>query len=109
MLLTHTLTLCDIILTIISSESSFIISAKFQFSETLSNTESFNIEFFKAAIVKDSEIWFKYFKNYYMKVTQFKNYYESIILKAQQLQNTVSMLNNTIITLTEENSVFTQY
>ena len=44
-----------------------------------------------------------------MKVTQFKNYYESVILKAQQLQDTVSMLNNIIITLTEENSAFTQH
>ena len=44
-----------------------------------------------------------------MKVTQFKNYNESMILKAQQLQDTISMLNNTIITLTEENSVFTQH
>ena len=44
-----------------------------------------------------------------MKVTQFKNYYESVILEAQQLQDTVSMLNNTIITLTEENSAFTQH
>ena len=68
-----------------SSESLFTISVKFQFSETLSNTESFNTEFFKAAIVKDSETWFKYFKNYYIKVTQFKNYYKSVILKAQQL------------------------
>ena len=68
-----------------SSESSSAISAKFQFSETLSNTESFDIEFFKAAIVKDSEAWFKYFKDYHIKVTQFKNYYKSVILKAQQL------------------------
>ena len=29
-----------------------------------------------------------------MKVTQFKNYYESVVLEAQQLQDTVSMLNN---------------
>ena len=91
------------------SDSSFMISAKFQFPETLSNTESFNTEFFKAAIIKDPEAWFKYFKNYHTKVTQFKNYYESMILKAQQLQDTVSMLNNTIITLTEENSAFTQH
>ena len=32
-----------------------------------------------------------------------------MILKTQQLQDTVSMLNNTIITLTEENSAFTQH
>ena len=44
-----------------------------------------------------------------MKVTQFKNYYESVVLEAQQLQDTASMLNNTIITLTEENSAFTQH
>ena len=68
-----------------SSESPFTISAEFQFPETLSNTESFDTEFFKTAIVKDSETWFKYFKDYHMKVTQFKNYYESVILKAQQL------------------------
>ena len=92
-----------------SFKSSSTISVKFQFSETLSNTESFNTEFFKTVIVKDSETWFKYFKNYHTKVTQFKNYYESVILKAQQLQDTVSILNNTIITLTEENSVFTQH
>ena len=89
--------------------SPFTISAEFQFPETLSNTESFDTEFFKVAIVKDPEAWFQYFKNYYMKVTQFKNYYKSIILEAQQLQDTVSMLNNTIITLTEENSAFTQH
>ena len=65
-----------------SSKSSFTISAEFQFSETLSNTESFDTEFFKAVIVKDSEIWFKYFKNYHTKVTQFKNYYEFIVLEA---------------------------
>ena len=85
------------------------ISAEFQFPETLSNTESFDTEFFKAAIVKDPEVWFQYFKNYHMKVTQFKNYYESVILEAQQLQDTASMLNNIIITLTEENSAFTQH
>ena len=68
-----------------SSESPFTISAEFQFPETLSNTKSFNTEFFKTAIVKDPETWFKYFKDYHMKVTQFKNYYESVILKAQQL------------------------
>ena len=39
-----------------SSKSSFTISAEFQFSETLSNTESFDTEFFKAVIVKDSEV-----------------------------------------------------
>ena len=39
-----------------SSEFSSIISAEFQFSETLSNTESFNTEFFKTVIIKDSEI-----------------------------------------------------
>ena len=66
-----------------SFKSSSVISAEFQFLKTLSNTESFNTEFFKAVIIKDSEIWFKYFKNYHMKVTQFKNYYESMILKAQ--------------------------
>ena len=38
-----------------SSESLSAISAKFQFPETLSNTESFDTEFFKAVIVKDSE------------------------------------------------------
>ena len=92
-----------------SSESPFAISVKFQFPETLSNTESFDTEFFKTATVKDPEAQFKYFKDYYTKVTQFKNYYESVILKAQQLQDTVSMLNNTIITLTEENLVFTQH
>ena len=92
-----------------SSESPSAISAEFQFPETSSNTESFDTEFFKAAIVKDPEVWFKYFKNYHMKVTQFKNYYESVILKAQQLQDTVSILNNTIITLTKENSAFTQH
>ena len=68
-----------------SFKSSSAISAEFQFLKTLSNTESFDTEFFKAAIVKDSEIWFKYFKNYHTKVTQFKNYYESVILEAQQL------------------------
>ena len=92
-----------------SSESSFTISAEFQFPETLSNTKSFDTEFFKAVIVKDPEAQFKYFKNYHTKVTQLKNYYESVVLKAQQLQDTVSMLNNTIITLTEENSAFTQH
>ena len=92
-----------------SSKSPSVISAEFQFPETLSNTESFDTEFFKTAIVKDPEAWFKYFKDYYIKVTQFKNYNESMILKAQQLQDTISMLNNTIITLTEENSVFTQH
>ena len=51
------------------SDSLSVISAEFQFSETLSNTESFNTEFFKAAIVKDSETWFKYFKDYHTKVT----------------------------------------
>ena len=91
------------------SDSPSTISAEFQFPETLSNTESFDTEFFKAAIVKDPEAWFKYFKDYHTKVTQFKNYYESVILKDQQLQDTVSILNNTIITLTEENSAFTQY
>ena len=92
-----------------SSESPFTISAEFQFLKTLSNTESFDTESFKAAIVKDPKAWFKYFKDYYMKVTQFKNYYESVILKAQQLQDTVSMLNNIIITLIKENSAFTQH
>ena len=92
-----------------SSESSFTISAEFQFLKTLSNTESFNTKFFKAAIIKDPEVWFKYFKDYHTKVTQFKNYYESVVLEAQQLQDTASMLNNTIITLTEENSAFTQH
>ena len=38
-----------------SSKSLSAISAEFQFSETFSNTESFDTEFFKAAIVKDSE------------------------------------------------------
>ena len=52
----HTLILCDIILIIISSDSLSAISAEFQFPETLSNTESFDTEFFKAAIVKDPEI-----------------------------------------------------
>ena len=52
-----------------SFKLSSAIPAEFQFPETLSNTESFNTEFFKAATVKDSEAWFKYFKNYYMKVT----------------------------------------
>ena len=92
-----------------SSESPSAIPAEFQFPETLSNTESFDTEFFKAAIVKDPEAWFKYFKDYHMKVTQFKNYYESVVLEAQQLQDTASMLNNTITTLTEENSAFTQH
>ena len=91
------------------SDSPSAILAEFQFPETLSNTESFDTESFKAAIVKDPEAWFQYFKDYHMKVTQFKNYYESVILEAQQLQDTVSMLNNTIITLTEENSAFTQH
>ena len=51
----HTLTLCDIILTTISSDSPSVILVKFQFPETLSNTESFDTEFFKTAIVKDPE------------------------------------------------------
>ena len=38
-----------------SFKSPFTISAEFQFSETLSNTKSFDTEFFKAAIIKDSE------------------------------------------------------
>ena len=37
------------------SDSPSAISAEFQFPETLSNTESFDTEFFKAAIVKDPE------------------------------------------------------
>ena len=39
-----------------SSEFPSVISAEFQFLKTLSNTESFDTEFFKAAIVKDSEV-----------------------------------------------------
>ena len=65
-----------------SFNSPSVISAEFQFPEIFSNTESFNTEFFKTAIVKDSEVWFQYFKNYHMKVTQFKNYYKSVILEA---------------------------
>ena len=51
------------------SDSPSAISAEFQFPETLSNTESFDTESFKAAIVKDPEAWFQYFKDYHMKVT----------------------------------------
>ena len=37
------------------SDSPFAIPAEFQFPETLSNTESFDTESFKAVIIKDSE------------------------------------------------------
>ena len=39
-----------------SSESSSAISAEFQGTETLSNIENFNTEFFKTAIIKDFKI-----------------------------------------------------
>ena len=51
----HTLTLRDITLIIMPSDSSSAIPAEFQFPETLSNTKSFDTESFKAAIVKDPE------------------------------------------------------
>ena len=38
-----------------SFDSVSTFSVEFQFSETLINSEDFNTEFFKAAIVKDSE------------------------------------------------------
>ena len=54
------------------SDSPSAISAEFQFPETLSNTKSFNTEFFKAAIVKDPEVWFQYFKDWFLKLSNFK-------------------------------------
>ena len=79
-----------------------MISAEFQFPESLSNVKGLNTESFTVTVVKDSEAWFNYFNNYHTKVMQFKSYYDAVILEAQQLQN----IN---ITLTEKVSAFTQH
>ena len=68
-----------------SSESISMFSLKFQFSELLFNSDNFNTESFKAAIVKNSEAWFKYLKNYHTSVNEFKIYYDTSISEAQQL------------------------
>ena len=68
-----------------SSESISMFSLKFQFSELLFNSDNFNTESFKAAIVKNSEAWFKYLKNYHTSVNKFKIYYDTLISEAQQL------------------------
>ena len=101
-ILVCTLTLRDINLTIMSFKSVTTISAEFQFPEPSSNAKGLNTESFTATVVKDSEAWFNYFNDYYMKVMQFKSYYDAVILEAQQLQN----IN---ITLTEKVSAFTQH
>ena len=88
-----------------SSESPFTIPAEFQFPETLSNTESFNTESFKAVTVKDPEAWFKYFKDYHTKVTQFKNYYESVVLKAQCHGSGMWVLEVLLVLVLDEGSV----
>ena len=43
-----------------------------------------------------------------MRVTEFKSYYDSLIIEAQQLQDTVNNLSNINSTLSEEVSVLTQ-
>ena len=63
---------------------SSVILTQFQFSESLFN-ESLNTESFKAAIIKNSAVWFKYFNIYYTKITQFKNHYKTLFTKKQQL------------------------
>ena len=92
-----------------SSEFISMFSLEFQFSEPLFNSDDFNTEFFKAAIVKNSEAWFKYLKNYYISVNKFKIYYDILISEAQQLQITVNIFSNTVTTLTEENVILIQH
>ena len=92
-----------------SFESISIFSFEFQFSELLFNSDNFNTESFKAAIVKNSEAWFKYFKNYHTSVNEFKIYYDTLISEAQQLQITVNTFSNTVTTLTEENAILIQH
>ena len=92
-----------------SSESIFTFSLEFQFSEPLFNPDDFNTESFKAAIVKNSEAWFKYLKNYHTSVNEFKTYYDTLISEAQQLQITVNTFSNTVTTLTEENATLIQH
>ena len=66
-----------------SSESLFKFSSDFLFSELFSNSEHFTAETFKAAINKHSELWFIYFNTYYLKIKEFKVYYETLIVEAQ--------------------------
>ena len=68
-----------------SSESISMFPFEFYFSEPLFNSDNFNTESFKAAIVKNSEAWFKYLKNYHTSVNKFKIYYDTLISEAQQL------------------------
>ena len=92
-----------------SSESISTFSLEFQFPEPFFNSDNFNTESFKAAIVKNHEAWFKYLKNYYTSVNEFKTYYNTLISEAQQLQITVNTFSNTVITLTEENVTLVQH
>ena len=49
------MTLYDIYLTIMSSESQLTILTEFQFSDISDDVKDLNTEFFKTAIIKDSE------------------------------------------------------
>ena len=68
-----------------SFKSVIMILAEFQFPELSSNTKGLNTESFMTTVVKDPEAWFNYFNDYYMKVMQFKSYYDAVVLEAQQL------------------------
>ena len=92
-----------------SSESISTFPLEFQFPEPPFNPGDFNTESFKAAIVKNSEAWFKYLKNYHTSVNEFKTYYDTLISEAQQLQTTANTFSNTVTTLTEENATLVQH